>query len=526
MPASIVWNRVPLPPSRLAPLPPTAIQPGEALRARIAESRPWDIEGRLLRACLLRDNTAMEAAQRELAGVMHSDAPPSDAEIRAIMLYHAISSDKEAPLFLLRYARSLRDMLAEGKVLTAEQAANIGTLLHMCLWLYNLTGQRVLLSLCKQLKALAPDWMSTLHIFPQTRAVAEVPPMDTDAYWRVHGPTIAASLKTPALQALFEGGMKNETAFHVGWEKLTRYHGAAHGLFNADPLLAGADPSRNLEPTVVRETLSSLITLLWAQSGGEAGDLIERIYHGPLSFGGGEEAANQPTVRNASSTAGTETYCGSLWMASADEGLAAVGYATSEVRWRLSGQLVRVEMETAYPAEETIRLRVHVAEPLRFPLYLRIPAWAEGASAAVDGEDALDCKAGEFARLDREWQPGDGITLTLPMAVRTVARFHQSVSVERGPLTFALDAEQDAPWNRAIVPSRGFEVEIREGIPTIRAWMAETPSWTLRGDRPAAPPIAPAVRPEQLRQVTLWPYGRTSARIAQFPLGVLSEMED
>ena len=123
-------------------------------------------------------------------------------------------------------------------------------------------------------------------------------------------------------------------------------------------------------------------------------------------------------------------------MISRDDGLCAMGYAPCSVRYRLSGASVRVDVESDYPASGSVHITVHTDTKAAFPIHLRIPEWANGATVAVDGE-ILPAQAGGFVTLNRDWQDGDEILLTLPMAVRRLPAFHQAVSVARGPLRFA-----------------------------------------------------------------------------------------
>lgn len=86
--------------------------------------------------------------------------------------------------------------------------------------------------------------------------------------------------------------------------------------------------------------------------------------------------------------------------------------------------------------------------PARFPLQLRIPAWAQGAAVSVNGERAAgQVQAGTFFALDRQWKRGDEVTLELPMSWRLVkGRQRQAgrVAVMRGPQVFCLNPSQDA----------------------------------------------------------------------------------
>src|SRR5467141_1093780 len=73
----------------------------------------------------------------------------------------------------------------------------------------------------------------------------------------------------------------------------------------------------------------------------------------------------------------------SLWMATPDDGLAAIVYGPSEVSISLRGETqVTIEEQTNYPFRDSVTLGIKVAKPSSFPLVLRIPAWAAGATVA------------------------------------------------------------------------------------------------------------------------------------------------
>lgn len=106
-----------------------------------------------------------------------------------------------------------------------------------------------------------------------------------------------------------------------------------------------------------------------------------------------------------------------------------------------------VRQETAYPNDGTVRLTLEPAAPETFSLRLRIPAWASGATATVNGEPArAECAPGTFCEIRREWKAGDQIALNLPMRWRLVkGRQRQAgrVAVLRGPLVFCLNPAQN-----------------------------------------------------------------------------------
>ncbi len=83
---------------------------------------------------------------------------------------------------------------------------------------------------------------------------------------------------------------------------------------------------------------------------------------------------------------GWPKFAAHLWMRTQDGGLAAVAYAPSRVEIVVDGTPVTVSLDTDYPFRETLRFVVSAERPVRFPLLLRIPAWATGCRLQVEGE--------------------------------------------------------------------------------------------------------------------------------------------
>ncbi len=131
-----------------------------------------------------------------------------------------------------------------------------------------------------------------------------------------------------------------------------------------------------------------------------------------------------------------------LWMATPDNGLAAVFYAASEVTAKVGdGQQVTLKSTTLYPFEDTIRFTVNTTRLVQFPLYLRIPGWCEKPALRINGKKTVVyAEPRTFLVIDRKWRPGDTVELTLPMTLqlRYWIRNGNTVSVDRGPLTYAL----------------------------------------------------------------------------------------
>ncbi|HEY5462533.1 MAG TPA: beta-L-arabinofuranosidase domain-containing protein [Hanamia sp.] len=137
-----------------------------------------------------------------------------------------------------------------------------------------------------------------------------------------------------------------------------------------------------------------------------------------------------------------------LWMATPDNGIAAIMYNSSEVTVKVgnrSGHTVTLKQTTHYPFDENIKIEVSASAPVSFSLYLRIPRWCNDAKVMINGNQVnVSPTASSYIRLENKWKQGDVIELTLPMhlALRLWTQNKNSVSVNYGPLTFSLKIDE------------------------------------------------------------------------------------
>ena len=218
----------------------------------------------------------------------------------------------------------------------------------------------------------------------------------------------------------------------------------------------------------------------------------------------------------------------SQWMVSRDDGLCAMGYAPCSVRYRLSDASVRVDVSGEYPAGGSVRITVHTDKKAAFPIHLRIPEWANGATVAADG-DILPAQAGGFVTLNRDWQDGDELLLTLPMAVRKLPAFHQAVSVARGPIRFvyapktvAHDDVLSAGMDFAVALVGAEEIRVIErmdGSVALSARVTPLPRWGMRAASCDQPPIVLSDANIALAfDAELVPYAEAAIRLAVLPV--------
>jgi len=122
-------------------------------------------------------------------------------------------------------------------------------------------------------------------------------------------------------------------------------------------------------------------------------------------------------------------------------------YASNELSTQLpNGQAVHLQMQTDYPWSGDITLRPSAG---RYGLALRIPGWAAEAELRVNGVH-VDVLPGSYAVVQRDWQRGDAVELSLSMPVELiranprVEEDRASGVLRRGPIIYCVE-QVDAP---------------------------------------------------------------------------------
>ncbi|HEX3988652.1 MAG TPA: beta-L-arabinofuranosidase domain-containing protein [Verrucomicrobiae bacterium] len=252
-------------------------------------------------------------------------------------------------------------------------------------------------------------------------------------------------------------------------------------------------------------------------------------------------------------------YAEELWLATPDNGLCASLYSASEVSAKAGKDTqVRITEETEYPFQDTIKFTIDTDKPAKFPLYLRIPRWCDKAVVKINGKKSgVRAQPLAFFRIDRKWNPGDIVTLQLPMKieVRRWAKNKDAASVDYGPLSFSLDIKErfekygnrkpnwpewevfpDSAWNYGLElnpqhPNVGFKLSkssaplaeqpfTPENAPIkLQTTGRRIPNWEADKNHVVGKlPESPVTTDQPDEPITLIPMGAARLRISMFPV--------
>ena len=340
-----------------------------------------------------------------------------------------------------------------------------GDNLWSVLWLYNRTGDDSILPLIDKLHRNTSDWTMK----------------DDLPNW--HGVNVAQGFREPATYYMYTGDSDMLNATYNAFDTMRRRYGQMPGgMYAADENAREGyfDPRNGAETCAMVEQMASDEILMgitgdpfWADhcenvalnsfTAAMTPDMKALRYITSANMAISDEKLHGPSIDNNlrgmlsmspfssrccqhNHGMGWPYYAEHLVMATADGGLATMLYAANETSALVAdGKNVTLTETTNYPFDDTVTLTLNTEDAVAFPMYLRIPEWAEGASVKVNGvaQPAADA-AGKYVCLNREWNDGDVVVLTMPMSVsaKVWQQNKGSVSVNYGPLTLSLKIDE------------------------------------------------------------------------------------
>ena len=337
-------------------------------------------------------------------------------------------------------------------------------------WLYNRTGDATLLPLIEKLHRNTCNWMMK----------------DDLPNW--HGVNVAQGFREPATYYVYNGDEQALACAYANHHEMRKRYGQVPGgMFGADENARQgySDPRQGAETCAIVEQMASDEIMMqitgdpfWADHCEDVAfntlpaalmpDMRSLRYITSPNMAVSDGRLHGPSIDNDlrgmlsmspfssrccqhNHGMGWPYFAEHLVMATTDGGLATMLYAANETSARVAdGREVRLSVVTNYPFEEQIRLKIETADnAVSFPLYLRIPRWAENYSLTLNSkalttEKTAEATSGGYLCVNRAWHNGDELVLTLPMKLST--RVWQtnkaSVSVDYGPLTLSLRIDE------------------------------------------------------------------------------------
>lgn len=545
----------------------------------IAKTKPW-IEAML----------ASAQPDGWFGPTKNKDRWPLAVALKVLTQYHEATGDPRALELVKRYFAYLRKAPPDWPdkdwrgVRAMENAVT-------AYWLFRRTGDPEVLAVAESIQKNCRNWSDYFLNFPWTTEAlktGKIPFHWKDVGMTAHVVNVAMALKYPGVWYQQSGSQRDYEAVYKAWANLDAHHGQAGGRFSGDEHLSGKRPTQGTELCAIVESMFSLEKLIEILGDPALADRLELLaYNGnpgactpdywahqydqqanqvlcsvaKRAWSSNSDTANlyglEPNFGccTANMHQGWPKLVAHLWMATHDQGLAAVAYGPSKVKAKVAdGTEVTIEEVTDYPFDETIRFKVNAPRSVAFPLHLRVPAWAQGATIAVGGEKR-EGKPGEFAVVNRTWKPGDELALTLPMKVRLETRHNNAVAIYRGPLVYSLKIGErfeelkrhhptlpvidwavhpTTPWNYGLVidrenPEKSIQVARRDRPGKEPFAQKDAPvvlkvqgrailEWKLVDNSVGETPTSPAVSQEPLTTLELIPYGCTRLRITEFPV--------
>ena len=511
--------------------------------------------------------------------------------LSTLQTYYEYTADRRVLDLMTRYFRWQLALPDDRFLEDYWENSRGGDNLYTVLWLYNRTGDSFLIDLAHKIHRNTADWCQPSSL----------------PNW--HNVNIAECFREPATYYMLTADKQMLHASYNVQQLIRRTFGQVPGgMFGADEnaRMGYIDPRQGVETCGMVEQMASDEIMLrftgdpmWAEN---CEDVAFNSYpaavmpdfkalryitapnmvqsdsenHRPGIDNGGPFLAMNPFSSRCcqhNHTQGWPYYSENLVYATPDDGMAFVLYAACSATVKVGdGKQFVVKETTNYPFDDTVQLSFTKGTACRFPLYLRIPSWSDGAEVTVNGVPAeVAPVSGRYYRIERQWRKGDSVTLHLHprLTMRRWQVNQNSVSVNYGPLTLSLDIKEryvmrdskataigdskwqkgadaskwptteiyaDSPWNYSLyideaAPLKDIELVARpwpaddfpwtqKSVPyTFKAKGCRVPSWTLdRTKLCGVLPCEDAPKAETLDDITLVPMGSARLRISAFPV--------
>ena len=140
-----------------------------------------------------------------------------------------------------------------------------------------------------------------------------------------------------------------------------------------------------------------------------------------------------------------------MWLRAPDDtpsgGIVAAMYGPGTISTRAGMQdhPITIRSETNYPFEQGVNFQLETEQPNAFGWVLRIPGWCSEPAIWVNDQAVHQpLPPGSFIRIDRQWQDGDRIRLSLPFHISLEHWPNGGISLNYGPFTLSLPVQAQA----------------------------------------------------------------------------------
>jgi hypothetical protein len=553
------------------------------------EELPYWLKGFISLGYVLEDKRIIAEANRWIEGVFSSqeaggsfgprenwvkhDIWPNMVTLYALRTYYEATKDKKVIQFMKRYCHWLMTIPLDQYLPKSWQKIRGGDNLDHIYWLYNQTGEQWLLDLARVNHERTADWTGGIPSW--------------------HGVNICQCFREPAEYYQQIHDIRYLHATERNYQDVMSVYGQVPGgMFGADENARqgftgsrqGAETCSMVEFMHSDEMLVAITgNPLWADRCEEVAfnslpasmmpDLkglhyltapnmvqLDRIGKAPMVENDGDMLSYNPWSYRCCQhnvAFGWPYFAEHLWMATKDNGLAAVFYASNKVKARVGGGTqVQITETTPYPFDEVVEFKLSAKDKARFPFSVRIPGWCSNARVQINGKDVVvKANPQSWVTLERTWKNGDVVRLELPqiVTVKVWRQNNNAVSVLRGPLAYSLKIGEQwqrhagtdqwpayevfpaTPWNYGLIldmndPATSFEVVKKSGELVAQPFALDNApvelhakgrrivEWKLESNGfVGSLQDSPAYSAEPVENVTLIPMGCARLRISVFP---------